>query len=294
MRALDRAERAIRRSLYELGLVAPAPAPEVRAVLGDRTAVLDRVGKHSWDEVPKGCVRIDVSAEVLTGLLRRERRVAFLDDLRRKLAPTGEVVLALRTVEGVPVWGRLLLDGPRLALGGTLSWLPEPGTRFFGNEARHVYFTTTSLEAEIRDAGLEIRSWSDGVLRLGESGSFLGPPSEAEGIPVVAVVAALVRAERLRRLAPREALRMARRIGETVKERGDAERRALRDRIQELDGAVPPGPNCFRRVLAESLLDRGAARERVTLSLDVGKTGHAHFRSDPQGPQKAYDVDFEV
>ena len=294
MRTLDGAQRAIRRSLYELGLVAPAAAPEVRAVLGDRTAVLDRVGEHSWDAVPKGCVRIDVSAEVLTGLLRRDRRVAFLDDLRRRLAPTGEVVLALRTVEGVPVWGRLLLDAPRVALGGILSWLPEPGTRFFGNEARHVYFATSPLEAEIRDAGLEIRSWSDGVLRLGEGGSFLRPPNKAEAIHFVPVLAALVRAEHLRRLAPREALRVARRIGETGKERGDAERRALRDRIQELDGAVPPGPNCFRRVLAESLLDRGAARERVTLSLDVGKTGHAHFRSDPQGPQRAYNVDFEV
>jgi len=274
--------------------VAPDAAPVVRAVLGDRTAVLGLVGEHSLDEVPKGCVRIEVAAEVLTGLLRHEQRVAFLDDLRTRLAPTGEVVLALRTVEGVPVWGRLVLDGPRAALGRILSFLPEPGTRFYPQGARHVYFTTTRLEAEIRDAGLAIRSWSGGVLRLGESGSFLDPAREAQAVHVVHVVAALVRAERLRRLAPREALSEARRIGETNKEREDAERRVLRDRIQELDGAIPPGPNCFRRVLAESLLDRGAAHERVILSLDLGKTGHAHFRSDPQGPQKAYDVDFEV
>ncbi len=59
-----------------------------------------------------------------------------------------------------------------------------------------------------------------------------------------------------------------------------------------MDALFPGGPNCYRRALLESSLDRGAAEEKIHFALDVGKTGHAWLDSDPDGQQ--FDVVFSV
>jgi hypothetical protein len=72
------------------------------------------------------------------------------------------------------------------------------------------------------------------------------------------------------------------------------ERLALRESLALVEALVPPRANCFRRVLAEIVLDRGAAQDTVVFSLDLASDGHAHFRGDPNGPPRRYDVSFEA
>jgi hypothetical protein len=91
---------------------------------------------------------------------------------------------------------------------------------------------------------------------------------------------------------PRDAVTCARRRGRAALRRGPAARAALKRLIVSVDAAFPSGPNCYRRALLESSLDRGAAEEKIHFALDVGRTGHAWLDSDPE--RQRFDVVFAV
>jgi len=84
--------------------------------------------------------------------------------------------------------------------------------------------------------------------------------------------------ERLRVGAgPRPAVQFARRLGERRRLRSAAARAALRHVIATVDRFWPSGPNCYRRVLFEVAMDRGAAAELVQLGFDgSGQLGSGH------------------
>ena len=52
--------------------------------------------------------------------------------------------------------------------------------------------------------------------------------------------------------------------------RGTKEREELQRVIRWVDAKMPGGPNCYRRVLLETRLDAGAARERIVFGLRKG------------------------
>jgi len=84
--------------------------------------------------------------------------------------------------------------------------------------------------------------------------------------------------ERLRVGAgPRPAVQFARRLGGRQRLRSAAARKALRHVIAIVDRWWPGGPNCYRRVLFEIGLDRGAAAEVVQLGFQgSGEIGSGH------------------
>jgi hypothetical protein len=92
--------------------------------------------------------------------------------------------------------------------------------------------------------------------------------------------------------SPRDAVESARRRGRAGLRRGPAARARLKRLIGSVDALFPSGPNCYRRALLETALDRGAAEEQIHFALDVGKTGHAWLDSDPERQQ--FDVVFSV
>ena len=80
----------------------------------------------------------------------------------------------MRASRGAPALGRLLLDVPRRLVKD--GWLPPPGTRFYGGEARHVYFTLTELEDEAARAGLVLEVEASGRLVLTKSAKAVHRP----------------------------------------------------------------------------------------------------------------------
>ena len=103
----------------------------------------------------------------------------------------------------------------------------------------------------------------------------------------------LMEVERARTTSsPRVAVESARRRGRSALRRGPEGRAALKLLIARIDALFPGGPNCYRRSLLESALDRGAAEEKMYFALDVGKTGHAWLESDPE--RQKFDVVFAV
>ncbi len=92
--------------------------------------------------------------------------------------------------------------------------------------------------------------------------------------------------------SPRDAVASARRRGRAGRRRGPGARARLKRLIASVDALFPGGPNCYRRALLESSLDRGAAEEKIHFALDVGKTGHAWLDTDPERQQ--FDVVFSV
>lgn len=84
--------------------------------------------------------------------------------------------------------------------------------------------------------------------------------------------------ERLRVGAgPRQAVHFARQLGERRRLRSAAARRALQHVIAMVDRRWPGGPNCYRRVLLEVGMDRGAAADLVRLGFQrSGESGSGH------------------
>lgn len=67
--------------------------------------------------------------------------------------------------------------------------------------------------------------------------------------------------------------------------------------IRWVDARMPTGPNCYRRVLLETALDAGAARETVIFGLRKGGSkgsGHAFFESESEREGEGFDVRFRV
>jgi hypothetical protein len=101
------------------------------------------------------------------------------------------------------------------------------------------------------------------------------------------VIMALPFVEALRIIrGPVPAVAAARSRGQRSRLRSAAERRALGRIIRKVDSVLPPGPNCYRRVLLEVALDRQAAAEPVFLGFrsPIGPaSGHAWLGADPEG-----------
>lgn len=97
--------------------------------------------------------------------------------------------------------------------------------------------------------------------------------------------AALLLAEVLRRaLGPRAAVARARQLGRRTPSRDAAGRAELARAIARIDRRLPGGGNCYRRVLAEVCLDRGAASEPIRFGLAEGAapgSGHVWFEGRP-------------
>ena len=84
--------------------------------------------------------------------------------------------------------------------------------------------------------------------------------------------------DRLRaEVGPRRAVELARRLGERARCRNERERAVLRRLIAIIDRRWKTGPNCYRRVLLEVAMDRGAAAELVQLGFQrSGEPGSGH------------------
>jgi hypothetical protein len=283
----------IARARLELGLGSP-PAP-----LAARARVLESNGSAELHVGPEGSCALEdafgafttvtVDSNLLVSRLDRTERVELLRTATSRLGAGGRLSLGLRiSVEAVR--GRILLDAPRARL--PFPGVPEAGSRFFPGKAVHLYFTHDELLDEAALAGLGLVAWENATFVF-ERSSFRGPVVSPRST-LASLVRAVVMADFLRRGSPREALARARSRGEREIARTREERLALRERLALVEGLVPPRANCFRRVLAEILLDRGAASDAVIFSLDPATTGHAHFHSDPNGPPRRYDVAFEA
>jgi hypothetical protein len=106
------------------------------------------------------------------------------------------------------------------------------------------------------------------------------------------VIAALPAVEAgRRRLGPRPLVERLRRRGATSPKRDPRDRALLRAAIARVD-ALLPGGGCYRRVLLEVALDGGAARETLSIGLDVaGGRGSGHVWL---GDQREGDYDAEL
>ena len=88
---------------------------------------------------------------------------------------------------------------------------------------------------------------------------------------------------------------VARRLGEQGRRRSERARRTLHRMISFVDRLWWGGPNCYRRVLLEVAMDRGAAAEVVQLGFrssgDPG-SGHAWLGEGlvSDGKQRPYDA----
>ena len=281
------------RARLELGLGSPpTPVPARARVLeanGSAELHIGPEGLCELEDVVGTFTTVRVDADALVSRLDRDARVALLRGASASLAVGGRLSLGLRiAIEAVR--GRLLLDFPRARL--PFPSVPEPGSRFFPGKAVHLYFTHDELLDEASLAGLGLVTWESSTFVFERGASRRPVVSPRSGVP--SLVRAVIAADLLRRGSPREALARARSRGEREIERTREERLALRERLALVEGLVPPRANCFRRVLAEILLDRGAATDAVIFSLDLATDGHAHFRSDPNGPPRRYDVSFEA
>lgn len=79
------------------------------------------------------------------------------------------------------------------------------------------------------------------------------------------------------------------------KRRSPEARSNLRRVIRWVDARMVGGANCYRRVLLETRLDAGAAREKVVFGLRPGSSkgsGHAWLESEAEGD--GYEVRFRL
>ncbi|GAB4206603.1 MAG: hypothetical protein OHK0013_23470 [Sandaracinaceae bacterium] len=113
-------------------------------------------------------------------------------------------------------------------------------------------------------------------------------------LEILRVCAALPRVE-LARLTdgPKHTVPALRVRGRRCARRSADERALLRRAIAAVDGRVPGGGNCYRRVLLEIALDAGAAEERVALGVRAEgglRSGHAWLGDGPSDDGERYDV----
>lgn len=95
---------------------------------------------------------------------------------------------------------------------------------------------------------------------------------------------------------PRRLVPLARRVGAGRRTRDLRARAELRRLIGGLDARLSGSSRCYRRVLIEIALDRGAASEKVHLGLHATggeRSGHAWLASE--GPaREAFDLVIEL
>ena len=281
----------LERARLELGLGPRPPLVEPRAQVGAEgsSLLISRTGSSSLGAVEDRFVDVTLDAALLGSRLDREDRVALFRACAERLSADGRLSLGLR-IALEAVRGRILLDAPRAKILRVR--VPEPGSRFFPSGATHLYFAHDELLAEAEEAGLGLVSWENATFVFRRGARPRTKATARASIP--SLVKAVIEADLLRRESPREALARARSRGKRETARTREERLALREKLAYVEGLVPPRANCLRRVLAEILLDHGAATDTVIFSLDLASDGHAHFRSDPNGPPRRYDVSFEA
>jgi hypothetical protein len=82
-------------------------------------------------------------------------------------------------------------------------------------------------------------------------------------------------------------------IGRRQRERTPAQRLQLQAVIARVDAHMPDGGNCYRRVLLEIGLDRGAAAEPLSMGLSgsgAPLSGHAWLGAAAADACKSYDA----
>mgnify|MGYP006952674542 CR=1 FL=1 len=117
-------------------------------------------------------------------------------------------------------------------------------------------------------------------------------------LDAVRVCVAYPRAEQLRfRPGPAVALSAARSEGARRAARDAFGQRRLRRMIAVVDRFAPGGPNCYRRVLWESLLDPAAAATPVIFGLDANASagsGHVWFEGRESPSPERYAARFSL
>ncbi|HEY4186786.1 MAG TPA: hypothetical protein VGP07_17035 [Polyangia bacterium] len=117
--------------------------------------------------------------------------------------------------------------------------------------------------------------------------------------PILDFVVLIRRAVLLDRLrlssGPKQAVLVARGLGERTRCRSERSRRTLHRMISLVDRLWWGGPNCYRRVLLEVAMDRGAAGEIVQLGFRSSGTfgsGHAWLGAGlvSDGKSQPYDA----
>ena len=82
-------------------------------------------------------------------------------------------------------------------------------------------------------------------------------------------------------------------VGSRLTPRSVQEQADLRRAVVSVDRLTPGGPDCFRRALLMSALDRASASEQVNFGIVLGgkpKAGHAWLESDPPADPGRYDT----
>lgn len=248
------------------------------ADLRDEEASLVRIAPHVYGRVPT-----------------RDGRVRLLRLARG--AATNAVSVHVAIVDDRSHLGRAFIDAPRMVLRTARLPVAEPGDRFGPGRYGHCFFDEEELLGEIDLAGLAVatrRGFTFTLVAI-DPGAERPPPEEADSFAIeVARAVRLLRvvdAGRARKTPEQILAAMrARGIG-TGRARGPIGRALLRRAIGWVDALGPGGASCYRRILLESALDAGAARETVVFGLDVGSTGHVAFldRED-----RAFDVSFAI
>ncbi len=114
----------------------------------------------------------------------------------------------------------------------------------------------------------------------------------------VVALGGLVLAEVLRRLAgPALAVDASRWISERFATRIALDRDQLVAAIASVDRRLPGRGNCYRRVLAETLLNSEAARDNICLGMNTrnrNRIGHAWFASRPDADSSGHESVFTL
>jgi hypothetical protein len=264
---------------------------------GDVATVAPRVGSSGGEDLSMLAERsasvVELARNVYARIPTREGRVTLLALARR--AARERVVVHVVVTDDQTHLGRLAFDAPRRVLRAIGARVAEPGDRFDAQRYVHCFFDEESLLDELSGAGLEIER-RDGftfTLRPAERGPGT-PPERAEPLAKeLARVIRLVREVDARRASetPETVLAGMRARGRTAVQRGPIGRARLQRAIGWVDAFVPGGASCYRRVLLETALDAGAARETVVFGLDVGSTGHVAFEGREE---RTFDVAFAI
>lgn len=253
-------------------------------------------------DVPEGAVaELRMGLGVYASVPTARARIAVLTQART--VARGEVTLHVAVVDESTHLGRAVVDAPRRLLRAVGVAVAEPGDRFARGEYTHAFFDEEALLGEIASAGLLVTRRCGYAFTLrARDASVARTPSDAasaasDAAPPFALelmrVARLVReVDRLRRTrTPRDAVDAMRCRGRSQPQRKAIGRARLRRAIGWVDVASPGGANCFRRVLLETALDAGAARETLVFGLDVGSTGHVAFEGREE---RTFDVSFAI
>ncbi len=246
------------------------------------------LGELLDDEATHVRIAPDVYARVPT----REGRETLLRLARS--AATETVLLHVAIGDDHSHLGRAFIDAPRTLLRAARLPIAEPGDRFGPERYVHCFFDEEELLGEIDRAGLAMTARKGFHFTLvATDPSAERAAEEADSFAVeVARVTRVIRAVDAGRKheTPEHVLAAMRQRGlATERSRGPIGRARLRRAIGWVDALG--GASCYRRILLESALDAGAARETVVFGLDVGRTGHVAFENREE---RTFDVSFAI